>query len=129
MPTTARTVSVDMAETIGTLNIDNGASYTVAFVGAMDILTFQGAAPTATISTINITTANGLAAHSITAPISISANTLNINQNATGSMGAFTIGANNIAGAGSLNMNGPEILILQGTNTFMEPLLQTEYCR
>ncbi len=109
-PNIAKTVTVDTAETVGTLNIDNGYAYTVA--GAAS-LTLQDPSNTATIS---ITSANGTALHSITCPITLASN-LTINQASATAAGAFSI-SNVISGSPSLTLTGGGALTLSGVNTY-----------
>jgi autotransporter-associated beta strand protein len=111
MPNLAKVVAVDTAIIIGTLNIDNGFSYTVnVTTGSLTFTDPSGA------TSINVSSSNGAASHTINDSFTIT-NPLTVIQISTS---PFTIAAN-ILGVGatlSLSLNGTGTLALTGANTY-----------
>lgn len=111
---TAKSVTLDIAASLGTLNIDDSTAYTIANGGFS--LTFQDPSET---GTINITSVNGVAAHEISCPITLSS-PLTINQSSTTAPGTFEIsGAIGSSGTTqSLILTGGGTLILSTANSY-----------
>ena len=105
--TAARTITLNLPVTLGTLSLDGGFNYTISGTGAVNTLRFDAAAGNAAL---NVT---GTAAHTISRPIVLT-DTLVINQ---GSTGALTL-SGALSGAGGLIKNGAGQVTLSGAGSF-----------
>ena len=105
--TAARTITLNLPVTLGTLSLDGGFNYTISGTGAANTLRFDALAGNAAL---NVT---GTAAHTISRPI-VLIDTLVIDQ---GSTGTLTLSGAR-SGAGGLIKNGTGQVTLSGAGTF-----------
>ena len=101
------TITLDVPVTIGTLNINNTASYTIGATGGTNSLTLDNSGSGATITLL-------AGSHAIQAPVVLNSPTTVTVTDVTQSL---TVGGS-IGGTGSLLMTGPGTLVLTASNSF-----------
>ena len=105
--TAARTITLNLPVTLGTLSLDGGFNYTISGTGAANTLRFDALAGNAAL---NVT---GTAVHTISRPVVLT-DTLVINQ---GSTGTLTLSGAR-SGTGGLIKNGTGQVTLSGAGSF-----------